>query len=264
MIECALSIPATESWQAWVRAAADLPLLRSLECPGELLEEDGLAVAADRAGLEWVHVHDLLPPATARHLAETTLPDAASWRRSIDRLTGACACLGVRRASLDLGLDRLIGTDFSDGLERRLHLLAPFFGAEASWPLDLCVDVRRPPAFPGSREWEAAGNLIHELQGKPFGLCVDVYPAEPGPDFALDEFLRQCVLHTRVLRILYCPRLGDAIDCETRERWSTALRRHGFRGVVVFCPRVTDPDELPRILASADRWAAQLRQGIQR
>jgi hypothetical protein len=259
MIECALAVP-VENWRSWVTAVADLNTLRALECPGALLDIAAeLRKAADREGLEWGHVHDLLPLSVGRHLVEVMPYDACSWRETADSLSAACACLGVCRASLDLGLGRVSAMAFDEGIRRRLSLLDPFIAPDAAWPLSVCVDVRRPPSFPGSREWEVAGNLIHELRGREFGLCVNVHPAELGADFDTDAFLRQCALHTMVLRFCYYPRLGDNISAEVRGLWAEALRRHGFHGLVVFCPLVDDLDALPRMLETADHWAGLLQ-----
>jgi len=260
MIECALAVPAS-GWRPWVEAAADLRILRRLECPGVLLgEADELARAGAFAGLDWAHAHDLLPPATARRLADTPLGSGASWRATAERLGAACARLGIRRASIDLGLDGLdAGAGFAGALARRAGVLEPFFEAEPSRELTICVRLRQPPSYFGSREWEAAGNLLYELRDRGLALCVDFHPAELEDGFDIDAFLRRCVRRIAVLRFCYYPHAGETVPATARNAWAEALRRHGFRGLVVFRPRVDDPDELPRLLAAADEWAGLYR-----
>jgi hypothetical protein len=93
------------------------------------------------------------------------------------------------------------------------------------------------------------------LRGTRFGLCVNVAPGELDETFDLDVFLRQCALHVQVIRLMYYPHHGDALSDTFHTQWAAGLRRHGFSGLVVFCPRVDDLDQLPGILGRADRWA---------
>ena len=261
MIEFAVAVQ-PNGWPAWIENAANLKFVRSLECPGELLNTHrDLFAAADHQGLHWVHVRDMAPRTIGRHAGEGISYEGLHWHDVVADLMKSCAALGVRSVSLDAGLDRISESGFDEAFQRRLALLEPVLLHAGSWGLRLCVEVRQPVAFPGSREWSYAGNLLYELRDHEVALCVNVAPVELAGDFDMDTFARRCALRTSVIRLMYYPHRGESPGDEMLAAWWKALRRHGFHGVVVFCPRVDDPDALPGILSRVDQWAAAGLEG---
>jgi hypothetical protein len=248
------------AWREWLTRVADTRALRGIEVPADLLldQADELPRRARHLGLSLLQVTDVVPVSLSRHLGEVPLADdetamAALACRVRESLPGQ-----VRFASLDVGLDRLAGQDFDQGLRRRVRLLRSLAGELAKLEMVVAVSVRVPRPFAGSRQWEWAGNLLHEAGEPRCRLAVDVVLPDLAEGFDAAGLLRDCAAHLGVLRLHFRWRWGEVPTAAQWEAWATALRHHPGPLGVVFCPREPVVTAAPSLLADIEGWAARM------
>ena len=255
MIICAVSV-AEVSWRCWLDAVSNMRVVRDVELPvATLAEPPGALALAEHYGLSVPHARDLLPADTARYVSETPSLGRDGLLQCLDRSLDDCRAAGVRSASLEMGLDRIGDDTFEEDFAERAKLLRCLMPLADERRLTVCVQVRQPRAFPRSKEWEHAANLVHDLMHPCCRLALNVVPAECGPGFDVQEFVRSCYFHIGVVRFHYDPQLGENLGDDAQREWAAALRSHGFRGAVVFCPKLTDDDAIPRACERIDAWA---------
>ena len=260
MINCAASIDAT-NWEIWLDAVANMPALREVEVPAELLlGEPRLLAAANQYGLQISYVRNLLPPHISRYLGESPARGREDIAASLRELLLKCEAAGSRMVSLDLGLDRMKEQSFDQDLAERVRLLRGLIPAADKYRMMLCLNVRHPRGYPASKEWEYAANLVHEVMHPACRLAVNVFPAECPADFNVDRFVGSCYYHIGVIRFHYDPALGESLVEEEQKQWSEALHRHAFKGAVIFCPTMISEDGVTDTVAAIDALLAYYMQ----
>ncbi len=259
MHEVAVRIVPAE-WREWLRLAGDTRRLRCIEVSGDLLAAASpeLPRAALHLGLELIHVADVIPPSLSCYLGEMALGDDEGALAALCREVTRGLPEGVRFASLDLGLDRLALSPFEEGFRRRVLLMRALRRELFPRGTTAAVRVRLPRPFAGSRQWEWAANLLHELGEPRCRTALDVMLSDLAQDLDADSVLRDAGGHAGVVRLHYRWRGGEQPDETTREQWSAALRRHPGPLAVVFCPWEPTLDSASGLLADIERWAAAL------
>ena len=209
MIPCAVSIPETNSVD-WITAVANTTHIREVELPATLLQEAGPAFAqVEHNGLHVLHVRELLPADVSRYLAEQPAKGRSDVLGCFQKGLESCNRAGTRHASFDVGLDRIGAGPHDDGLEQRVKLLRALVPAAERNRITLCVQIRFPAAFPGSKAWDHAANLVHEVMHPRCRLALSLFPAEFPEDFEVEALVRRCYFNVGVLRFHYRPDLGD-------------------------------------------------------
>ena len=256
MITCAVNV-AENRWREWLDAVGNMTVVRDVEFPASLLINESNAMAlAERYGLKVSHAQDLLPPEVARYLTESPLRGRDDVLPCLGNTLKQCRAGGVRSVSLEMGLDRIGEATLEQDLAERIKLLRSLMPVADSQRLTLCIQVRYPRAFPGSREWEYAGNLVHEVMNPCCRLAVNLVPSDFPQDFELRNFIRSCYFNIGIVRFHYDPALGENLTMDTQAEWAAVLQNHGFKGGVVFCPRVSGPDGIATACSQIDQWAA--------
>lgn len=255
MITPALRIPDAD-WAEWLDAVAETAHLRSVELSASLLAEDAAACERVRHyGLAIGHACHLLPPDVSRYLFETPLATRDDIVKHLRQVLKKCSDMGAGAVSIEVGLERIHEPTFEDDVKARAALVHELLGSPEVPGPPLCLHVRHPPSFPGSREWGHAANLIHETDEPRLRLALNLFPHELPQETAVDQFVRSCCRQLAVVRFHYEPSLGEELDPRVQEAWGHSLRWHGFKGVVVFCPHLTGNHAIGEICSQADDLA---------
>ncbi len=258
----AIRIP-DRNWRKWLDAAARTLHVRTVEASAALLAENPAFLPRLAAlDLDLVHVRELLPDETARHLFEAPPKTRDDLRKHVDELLRRAEAAGARSADLEFGLDRIEGRDPEEALRRRIDFLRDLLKTVNPPGIDLCVPVRHPPPFPGARTRDAAANLLFEVMDPACRLAVGVFPAELPPEMDIGAFLREYYLQTAVFRFHWQPALGEELDPDRQRQWADALIRHSYRGCVVFCPRARQPEAIAHVVDLVDSLAPLFRRSI--
>ena len=255
MITCCVSA-SEDHWQDWLDAVGNLRRVRDVALPVSLLvTEPAIRTRAERLGLTVSHAQDLLPADVARYLSESPARGRKDVLSRLKDMLVQCRAAGARVVGFELGLDRIREAAFAQDLTDRVKLLRALMPVADSQKVTLCVQVRYPREFPHSKQWEYAGNLVHEVMHPCCRLGISMVPAELPADFDIGSFVRLYSFNLGALRFHYSPAMGETLGRESQARWAEALRRHGFKGLVVFCPKVKEPEGIPEASAAIDAWA---------
>lgn len=249
----AVSIPDDQP-ERWLDRIGALAHVRAVELPlPYLLERRGqILPALERLGFAVVHATRLLPPGFARHYPGAGAPVRERLLGQVrDALAAAAAC-GVRHLTLDLDLH---APETGDWHAQWVALVRQLLPAAVERGLTLNLPLHHPPVFPGSREWNAAANLAAEVMHPAcaFELNLDAGEIQDGFDFA--GTLRELGFHLNLLRIHFTPAMGEDPSADQLQEWSRLLQHQGFKGAVIFCPRVTSAEGIPEACAMLDRFA---------
>jgi len=166
-----------------------------------------------------------------------------------------CRDAGARSVSLDLGLDRIKQKTYEQDVEERLRLLRSLLGVADELRVTVCVQVRFPRAFPSSKAWESAANLVHDVMHPRCRLVVDLVPADFSGDLDVAELVRLCYYHTAVYRFHYDPSIGDVLTDSMQDTCARAMLDHNFKGAVVFCPRAIEQEAITEACRRIDTWS---------
>jgi len=255
MIFCAVSV-VDANWKQWLEAIGDMRVVRGLECSASfLVSTPDFQAAAKRDNLRISHARDLLPADMARYLTESPALGRGDVLDCLKKTLAQCQACGVESVCLQMGLDRIGDATFDHDMNERVRLLRALMPAADRHKLTVCLRVRHPRAFPGSKEWERAAHLVHEVMHPCCRLALDFFPAEVPPDHDLEELIRSCCFHVGVVRFHYTPSLGETLDAASQARWAKLLQQHGYKGAVVFCPNVTEEDGIATACEKIDQWA---------
>lgn len=257
MTTIALSI-SEAGWKDWLGAVADTRYLRCLDVPADLaLDETGDFLAhAEQAGLRVWSVCDLVAPEVARNTTELADAPRHELLGNLCLRIKRAGAAGIALGSFDVGVGKALAEVSDTGLGRRVQFLRRLMPAAAEAGLTVALPARYPPAYPGSRQWDNVGNVIHEVMHPNCKYAVDIFPSELPVDFDIPQFLRQCGYQMGVIRFNYEPMVGEGFEPGQDEAWARVLQRHAFRGGVVFRPRnVKTADAMERVCGQADQWA---------
>ena len=255
----ALRIP-DRGWRKWLDAVSQTLHLRAVEASAALVAENpAFLPRLAELGLELCHVRDLLPDEIARHLFEAPGKTRDDLRKHVDDLLRRAEAARARSADLEFGLDRIDGPQMEDALRRRIDFLRDLLDGPNVPHIDLCVPVRQPPPFPGAYTRDAAANLIYEVMNPACRLAVELFPGELPADMDIGAFVREHYLQTALFRFHWQPALGEALDPARQRQWATALKRHTYRGCVVFCPKVRRSETIDDVTATVDTLAVAYR-----
>ena len=255
MITPALRIPDVD-WEGWLDAVAETTRLRSVELSASLLTEEAAACELVRHyGLAVAHVCHLLPPDVSRYLFETPPATRDDILKHLRHVLRQCTNTDASAVSIEVGLERIREPTFEDDVKARATLVHDLLGTPAGPGPTLCLHVRHPPSFPGSREWGHAANLIHETAEPRLRLALNLFLHELPHDTDVDRFVRSCCRQLAVVRFHYQPGLGEELAPRAQEEWGRSRRWHGFKGIVVFCPHLPGSEAIAEVCRKADDLA---------
>ncbi len=255
MISCAISLPEAD-WQQWLHAMGNMRIVRDLELPVSLLQDvPDVLPQAEQQGFHLLHAHDLLPSDVARYLSESSVRGSHDLLTYLRETVVNCQLAGARYVSMEMGLDRIGEHTFEVDLGERVKLLRALMPAADQHRITLCLQVRYPRSFPGCRDWEYAGNLVHEVMHPNCRLAVNLFPNDLPPDFDIDQFVATSYFHVAVIRFHYSPMLGESLETKQQRAWAAALQKHAFKGVVIFCPKTANVEGAASACADVDGWA---------
>jgi len=231
--------------------------VRDVECSAAVLAAGPEPLAlARRLGLRVAHARDLLPPDVARYLTESPARGREDIQACLKKTLALCHAAEVGSVCLQMGLDRIGEATFQHDLGERVRLLRALMPDAERLKMTVCVRVRFPRAFPGSKEWEHAGNLVHDVMHPCCRLALDLVPGELPHPAEVEKMLRTVCFNTGLVRLHYQPSAGEQLDPASQAQWSTALQKHGFKGGVVYCPRLGSEEAIAAVAAQIDAWAA--------
>lgn len=260
MTNVLVSVP-DQNTEAWLDAVAEFEALRDVEVSAVLFQEESranLLKLASRNGLHPRMVRNLIPGEVGRNLE--ALPDTEIDRLA-EKLREDLSDYGEEGAYsvvLDLGLEKIDEKDEDGALRRRVTFVRRFLPTIESRDLQLLIPVRYPPPHPGACTWETATNLVHEVMHPACRLLVNFYPGEAEDDFDRTAFVRRCALHLGAIRFIYEPMLGETPNVDTLEAWRETLMWHGFRGALIFAPRISDVDAVRPACSKISEYASTL------
>ncbi|MBT3381210.1 MAG: hypothetical protein HN742_40475 [Lentisphaerae bacterium] len=255
MTNCAVSVSENE-WEMWLEAIGEMTVVRDVEFPVSLVAGDvGAGRLAEQYGLTPSFARDLLPADVARYLSESPVLGREDVGMHLRKLIAECRTCGGRSVSIEMGLDRIRDETFEQDFEERLKLLRALIPCADQLRVSICVQVRYPKSFPGSKEWEHAGALVHEVMHPNCRLAVNLVPEEFPPNFDISTFVRSCCFRIGTLRFHHGLASGESMADDDMATWAKALRGHGFKGGIVFSPRVSTADALQAACRKIDRWA---------
>lgn len=260
MVACAISVPEYDL-EPWCEAVGDLRFIRDIEISGTHLDDPGVPELLERTGLGVVHVRDLLPADVSRYINESPAQGRDDVVEHLESMLDRCRAIGAKSAGMEFGLDRITKAGFRHDFTERIRLLRSLVPVADRNGVVLCVNVRFPRSYPGSKEWEHAANLIHEVMHPSFRLAVDLVSGDLPEDFAPEILIRECYFQIGVLRIHFSPAFGETMTGEFQQSAGRALRRHGYRGVVIFRGHFEPNFSVPgRLFSTMDNWAQLMCQ----
>lgn len=261
MISVAISVP-EDGLETWIAAVSNTQGVRDVELAAATLQTGNQVDSLlEKNGLRVAHLRQFLPNGFTRHYLERIGRSRNSVFLQLKSALTAFRGHGARRVSLDLQLDQLAGppADLDTGIRLQVSLLRPLLPAAIEAGITLCIPVRYPYPFPGSREWAAAENLVYEIMHPACRLGLNLFPAELEGDFDLVPFLRNCFFHLDLIRLHYNLALGEVLDRTQQQHWADGLRRHGFKGCVVFCPVISGDSGIREACGQVDQLAPLYR-----
>jgi len=251
MITTAIRID-DEQWPDWLDAVSATSGIRHIECDAALFSFNlDFLKSLDRHSLYGIHARDILPPETARFLNEAPndLP-YNNLRKSIIHSMQLAENAGVTYFSLQLRLDE----PFPDE-ENRSRKTAAFLRKLLLTPLEnpfkLDIQIRFPFQYPLSHEWERAQDICDMAASKRIGLSLQLHSgdftdAPPAPQDIVSGILP----HLHAVEFHYAPHLGESLFEDELAEWADMLKSNNFEGLVVFCPHLTEGENiLPHCMA---------------
>ncbi len=240
MILPAIRIPPDQP-RLWLEAVGDLRGVRAVELPAALLETAAEPVPPllRRLGLSVLHADGLLPSGFLAHFTAATPPVRERLVLDLRRALAACGAAGVRNLTLDLELQEPAqGSLQADAAPLVRQILATMM----EQGMTFCLPLRLPLSWPGSREWQAAANLAAEVLHPACAYALTLELGDLPADFPFESHIRELGFHLQILRLAYTPALGETPTTAQVTEWHRILQRQGFKGVVVFCPRLSSVD----------------------
>lgn len=243
-----------ENWRDILFAASNTKRIRSVEISAALLEHrEELQELLNRYGMNVVHVRDLLPLDLGRYLMEVAEPLRKGIVNGCIETLFQCIDMGVQCVTCELGLDRIQVSRLEEEIQGRVHLLRRLAAAVDRKKINICIPVRHPRAYPTSKDWEYAGNIIHEVMHPQCRLTFNLFPTEFSPDFELKKFIRSIYLNAGILRFIYEPSMGERPEDWFSENWNGYLSEYGFAGPLVFRPAITDEEGAKAAFTAVDQ-----------
>jgi len=258
MITVGISVPQANA-EVWLERIANLETLRDVELSAADIDEmRRLARRAERLGLHVPFARDLLPVELGRYLDELGPEARTELGAALGERLACCRELGATFISVGVGLDQVRADRAECAIRTRAALLRQVIPKADVHGASVCFPVRFPLAFPQSREWELATNVVHELMAPGCRLGVCVFPAELGSSFDVSRFLRSHGLQIGLIRFCYEPALGEALVPDELRGWARTLKRYGFRGGILLAPCGVAEDGIAAATRQTDGWGGTL------
>lgn len=261
MTRIAVSVP-DENAGEWIEAVAAMKRCRTIELSADTLSDRDAVALAARQGLLIGALRDLMPPEVGRHFADLS---GTAQNRLVALLSArirAASQAGAPVTSMRLGLDCIGHASIERDISIRAAFLKQLAAALDSQNVTLCLPLRCPPAYPTSREWDLAVNILQDAMHPRLRICLDIFPWELGTETDPAGFARKVGFHLGAVRLIYEPLLGETLPREFLKSWAAALRWHGFNGVAILAPRVRDPDFIGKVCRDIDVAAEILEHGL--
>ncbi len=262
MVVCGVRID-EELWQEALDAAGPFPSY-GFEVPVALLESSArFAQRFELDDLTVVNIPEALPLEHAPYLDECPWPIQHGLVQSLAATLELGRCYGAVCASLDMGLDRIVGRL---GIVNRADILEEALLASSPGPV-LCMQVRVPRRFPLSREWRLARELVTMVGSERVAVAANVVIHDISPQPEPQEVYEVLGGSLRLVRFLLDGSAPECLHAETIGRWLEALKGWEPSPAVVFSARFRSPEPLVpyhRALARAVRkWNGVRRTGAE-
>ena len=258
MTTIAMRIP-EQNTMSWIDAVADMQEVRNIDVTGNMLDA-GIGKDADRFGIDIACVREILPPQETRFLSETDRRTRENMVTTVRRRCDRCKKAGAKTVSLWLGLERVRS---EAAMEVHIAFLRQLVSPVSNNGLTFALPVRYPVEAPKSKEWDLASNIVHDVMHPAFRLGVHLFPDEVSDRDDSSAIIRRVHFQLSKICIHYEPMFGEEPDESLLCKWGRALRWHGFRGVVVLCPREKNEESIAKVCRKADSYAATLRRALE-
>ena len=259
MISVAVSV-SENHWERWLETLSNLAGIRTVEVQGGLLAEaPALAGKLESCGLRVSGVTGIMPRRAGEFLTDSPWQNLEILVHQVTTVLQQWAVLGIREISLDLDLETLDPIRMEPDLNWRVLLVRRMLAVATENNLVFRIPVRVPPARPDGRDLSLAANLIYEVMHPACRLELNLFPGEMAADLDHQELLRSGSHHLQAVRFHFEPSCGDLPGIEHQRQWAQALRKIGFKGTVVYVPRVTREEGIDSVCRELDRLAVCYR-----
>jgi len=206
--------------------------------------------------LAMLSLDEPVPSTVSRYLSEGEDKVRDKLVEHLESVFEWAAGLEAEAATIDLGLER--GASTAGAHTQLLEQLAPIASQHG---IQVCLPVRLP-AEGAQGNTQRAVALTQSVLHQSCGLAANVFLEELETLGNPIELLRPIYAECALVRLHYDSRLGVEMTGDLHGEWASSLRRHGFRGIVVFAPAV---DGLERfsgeleylVQAVHDHWLAE-------
>lgn len=257
MINCAIRIN-DSLWQDWLPALAGCQRLDGFECDAGNFNCQSFVNTVTRLNLHCLHARDLLPGDSATILTHAAEHDAmGALRRNIFDAMVYAAPAETAVFSLQLRLDRGAESDFPAQSLRLASFLQSLLDAPLDTPYAIAIQVRQPPPFPKSLEWQRALAICALANSSRIGLCLHFHPedfigaSEPTPA----KLLAECADKLHAICFHYNPLAGETLFDDEQQEWAALLLQQNYHGLVIFCPEVNASSNPAALCENAESWA---------
>jgi len=211
-----------------------------LELTGRLIDQHWINNFFSRKRIKQINVTDLMPSSITRGIAIQRPGIVADFKHQFSRIMGNFKAVPVDCVAVDFSLDE---AGESNDYRQKLELFLRGFGLDLYM---LNVRLAMPVRIPEYREGYA--QLCLELRDRLMlpSICftADIYPHELGKDVQPEELLRWLRFDLGTVRFFYEPEIGNHLVPALIEPWLKYLYAIGFAGMITFCPRVRNVDQL--------------------
>jgi hypothetical protein len=257
MINCAIRIDDSR-WQDWLPALTASQRLDGFECDAGNFNSQAFVSAVTKHNLHCLHARDLLPGDSVAILTHAVEHDAmGALRRNIFDAMVYAAPAETAVFSLQLRLDRCAEADFPAQSLRLASFLQSLLDAPLDTPYAIAIQVRQPPPFPQSLEWQRAIDICGIANSNRIGLCLHFHPDDftAAPRLSPAQILAECADKLRAICFHYNPLAGETLFDDEQQEWAALLLQQHYNGLVTFCPEVNASTNPADLCEDAESWA---------
>ncbi|HOG49764.1 MAG TPA: hypothetical protein PKY10_04185, partial [Lentisphaeria bacterium] len=232
--------------------------LDGFECDAGNFNSQAFVSAVTKHNLHCLHARDLLPGDSAAILTHAVEHDAmGALRRNIFDAMVYAAPAETAVFSLQLRLDRSAEADFPAQSLRLASFLQSLLDAPLDTPYAIAIQVRQPPPFPKSLEWQRAIDICGIANSNRIGLCLHFHPDDftAAPELTPAKLLAECVDKLHAICFHYNPMAGETLFDDEQQEWAALLLQQNYNGLVTFCPEVNASSNPAALCEDAESWA---------
>lgn len=260
MMNIILSVPDNDA-DTWINNVSELEGIDNLEVsPASIADQRNFTRIVRKAGLQIRTIRELIPQEVGRNLESLTAEEKGRTVAALHDKIAMYSEEGVETVSLSLGLRNTTRIN-DEALEQRITFVRRLLTALESRSMQVLISVRYPPPYPGSLAWEAATNIVHDVMHPACRIRAEIYDGEIEDGFAIAPFVKSCAFHLGGLKFVYEPMLGETPRLDDLRCWLDNLQWHGYRGDIVFAPKVTGADAVRTACRKVAQYAQALHRG---